>query len=81
MSIIITFLVLQGDLFEPQNILKFSDYLYAEKNYGAALNEYRRYIFLTDSVRADITERIIDCLVKLQRFDEAIKESAKIDEE
>ena len=78
MCIILTFLVLQSELFESQNILKFADHLYFEEDYAAALAEYRRYLFLTDSVREDVPERIIDCLVHLKRFDEAIKESARI---
>lgn len=78
MNIIIAFLVLQSELFESQNILKFADFLYTQEDYAAALNEYRRYLFLTDSVNEDIPERIIGCLVKLNRFDEAIKESVRL---
>jgi len=65
-------------MFEPENILKFADYLYCQKDYNAAVNEYRRYLFLTDSVPEDIPEKIIDCLVKLKRFAEAINESARL---
>lgn len=66
-------------MFAPENILKFADYLYFEEDYGAALNEYQRYIFLTDSQNNEIQEKIVDCLVKLKKFDSAIKESEKLD--
>jgi hypothetical protein len=80
MYIIISFLLLQTELFEPQNILKFADHLYFKEDYSAALNEYRRYMFLTDSTPEDIQEKIVDCLINLSRFDEAIKETENLKE-
>ncbi len=78
MQLVILLTVLQSELFEPHNILEFADYLYTQEDYADALNEYRRYLFLTDSIREDISEKVIDCLTKLERFDEAIRESIKL---
>jgi hypothetical protein len=81
MNIIITFLILQGEMFEYENVLRFADYLYSQENFDGAVNEYRRYIFLTESTHEDILEKIVDCLVRLERFDEAIKESVRFQDE
>jgi hypothetical protein len=72
MIILIFLLIGQGDLFEPHNIQAFADYLYDREDYTAALGEYRRYQFLTDSVETHIHERIVDCLTRLERYEEAI---------
>jgi TM2 domain-containing membrane protein YozV len=64
-------------MFFPQHVLEFADHLYSKEDYSAALQEYRRYQFLTQTPTEEITERTIDCLVKLSKFDEAIIESAK----
>ncbi len=69
---------MQTELFVPEKILQFADYLYKNKDFSAALNEYRRYEFLADSVSQDINEKIIDCLVNLKRYDEGIDEASKI---
>lgn len=81
MYIIVTFLFLQADFFEPNKILEFADYLYGEHDYAEALAEYRRFLFLADTLGDAIPEKIVECLVHLQRFDEAIKESKKITNE
>lgn len=78
MHIITIFIVLQTELFEPENILKFADYLYTQEEHVAALNEYRRYMFLTDSIRKDIPEKIIECLLQLKKYDEAIIETVRL---
>ncbi len=79
MTLLFLFLSAQTmETFPPDDILRFADYLYMQGDYIAALHEYRRYQFLTDSVREDIREREITCLVELQRFDEAIRESSQI---
>jgi len=78
MSITILLLICQSELFEPQNMLKFADHLYSQEDYAAALHEYRRYIFLADSVGQDIHERIIECLTRLGRYREAITESKNL---
>jgi hypothetical protein len=67
--------------FSADNILTFADHLYAQKDYGAALNEYRRYQFLTDSIRSDVLEKVIDCLIKLERYDEALVECNNIEDD
>ena len=80
MIITILFLVYQSELFEPQNMLSFADYLYSQEDYAAALHEYRRYIFLTDSVGQDVHERIIECLTRLGRYQEAITASQNLND-
>jgi len=69
----IYFLFLQSELFNPDQVLKFADYLYLQADFNSALNEYRRYLFLCDSNKQEVNEKIIDCLVRLKRYDEAIK--------
>jgi hypothetical protein len=79
MTLLFLFLSAQTiETFPPDDILRFADYLYLQGDFTAALHEYRRYQFLTDSVREDIPERVITCLVELRRFDEAIRESSEI---
>lgn len=77
---IIFFIFLQSELFNSEQILKFADYLYLQEDYNSAVNEYRRYLFLNDSNRAEIYEKIIDCLVRLGRYEEAIKEANYLDD-
>ncbi len=75
---ILLFLITPPDIFTPENILKFAEHLYLEGDYQSALNEYRRYIFLSDSLKEDVHEKIIDCLINLKRFAEALKETEKL---
>lgn len=77
MTFILSLLFLSNTL-SPENVLKFADYLYLEGNHQSALNEYRRYIFLSDSLKEEVYEKIIDCLIKLKRFEEALKETEKL---
>ena len=81
MHIIIISLVLQTELFAPHNVLAFADHLYIQEDYAAALNEYQRYQFLADSMRSDIRARIVDCLINLQRYDEALVKCNDIEDE
>lgn len=77
--IILTFLLIfQTEMFEPENIQKFADHLYAREDYSAALSEYRRYLFVADSAEPYIYERIVDCLTRLERYGEAISEADNI---
>ncbi len=69
---IIVFVFLQAEMFSPDQILKFADYLYLEGDFSSALNEYRRYLFLNHSDIQEVNERIVDCLIRLKRYDEAI---------
>ena len=66
--------------FSEENILAFADHLYIQKDYAAALNEYQRYQFLTDSMRNDVPDRIVDCLINLERYDEALAKCNDIDD-
>ncbi len=71
---IILFLFFQTGFFEKNQILQFADYLYLQADFNGALNEYRRYIFLGDDNgnKQEVYEKIVDCLVRLKRYDEAI---------
>ncbi len=79
MTFLLLFIHAQAiDTFSPRNVLQFADHLYAQADYAAALQEYRRYLFLSESREEDISERIIDCLIQLERFGEALEESVKL---
>jgi hypothetical protein len=75
---ILVLLFLAAQTIPLEGILQFADYLYGQEDYAAALHEYRRYQFLTDSVHEDIPEKIITCLIELKKFDEAIRESSQL---
>ena len=77
---IILFLLSQSEALAPSNILLFANHLYVQEDYSTALNEYRRYIFLSDSSKESANGRILDCLIKLHRYDEAMTETEKIDD-
>jgi len=66
--------------FSEKNILIFADHLYIQKDYAAALNEYQRYQFLTDSIRNDVPDRIVDCLINMEMYDEALAKCHDIDD-
>ncbi len=68
----------QAEMFEPQNMLKFAEHLYDQEDYAAALHEYRRYLFLSDSAVQDVYERVVECLTRLARYREAVAESQHI---
>ena len=78
MNITLLFLVCQAELFQPQPMINFADHLFAQEDYAAALHEYRRCVFLSDSTGDEVYERIIECLIQIGRYDEAIRESAYI---
>ena len=80
MSITILLLICQAELFQPQDMINFADHLFTQEDYAAALHEYRRYIFLSDSVGDDVYEKIIECLIQLGRYAEAIHESMYIND-
>jgi tetratricopeptide (TPR) repeat protein len=78
--LIVLFAFLQIELFEPAKVREFADLLYLQEDYASALNEYRRYVFLGDSAddEEEVCGRIIDCLVRLRKFKEALRESDKL---
>jgi len=80
MTLLLLLITQPINTFSLDNILTFADHLYAQEDYAAALNEYRRYQFLTDSIRSDIPEKIIDCLIELKRYDEALVECNNIED-
>jgi len=65
-------------LFAQDRIYLFAEHLYDEGDYPAALAEFRRYVFLTDSPPADVPEKIVRCLVALERYDEARAECGRL---
>jgi|GEM_PF-669524 len=73
--LVILLLTGQSELFEVENILDFADFLYESQDHTAALQEYRRYNFLADSLPRSIRERLIDCYVQADRYVEAYKET------
>jgi hypothetical protein len=78
MGISILFMICQSALFEPENMLMFAEHLYVQEDYAAALHEYRRYIFIYDTVDEYIYERIVECLTRLGRYHEAMHESENL---
>jgi hypothetical protein len=75
------FLFLEIDMFAPDNVLKFADYLYEQTDYAAAAQEYKRYQYLCDSVPESIHEKLIDCYVHCQQYDNALRETAAFTDE
>ncbi len=69
----IFFLFMQSELFNQDQILRFADHLYLQEDFNSALNEYRRYLFLSAGDRQEVYAKITDCLVRLKRYEEAIK--------
>ncbi len=80
MNLLILCLLCQTELFEPAKIGEFADHLYNRGDYAAALNEYQRFLFLSDSGNEKTRDRIVDCLIRLGRNEEAIVESESIDD-
>jgi hypothetical protein len=70
-TLLCVFLFNNTGMFAPENILRFADHLYASQDYDAALQEYRRYTCLVDSLPGSTRERMIDCYVQAARFAEA----------
>jgi hypothetical protein len=70
----------QFELFEPKKVFDFAEYLRASGDYAAAINEYNRYQFLGDTAGTDLAPKIIDCLIHLQRFEEALSNARSADD-
>jgi hypothetical protein len=79
--VLILFYAQPINTFSEENILAFADHLYIQKDYAAALNEYQRYQFLTDSIRDDVPDRIVECLINLEMYDEALAKCNDINDE
>ncbi len=62
----------QSELFDPTKVLEFAGHLHESGDYAAALQEYSRYRFLSDTVETDVQTKIIDCMIRLKRFDDAL---------
>ncbi len=76
-NMIIIFIILTQTA--PQDsLLKFADYLYENKEYEQAIGEYRRYLFVVDSIdTAYVRKRIIEGLIKIEKYGGALKEARR----
>jgi hypothetical protein len=74
-AILLLLILTQDQIFDPDNILRFADHLYTSEDFGAALQEYRRYSFLVDSLPRSTRERLVDCCVQVGRFADALHAS------
>src|SRR4030042_3188548 len=76
--IIVMALFFQSGLLDPQKVYEFAEHLYASGDYAAALNEYNRYKFLGNTIEADLEPKIIDCLIRLKQYEEALSSAQSI---
>jgi hypothetical protein len=65
----------QNELCDPQKISQFADYLYQSCEYTAALQEYRRYSFLVDTISNRMHQSIIDCYLQTGSYAHALDEA------
>ena len=65
-------------MFLPENIHAFADHLYTQNDYANALNEYQRFTVIADTVPGIVHERIIDCLVNLGKYEDALQYTDKL---
>lgn len=71
-------LICQSELFDPQKIVLFADHLYESHEYAAALQEYRRYSFLTDSLVDGTRVRMINCCVQTGNYTLGLDETNRL---
>ncbi len=64
-----------SDFFPVGEQRRFADTLYDQGQYAEALVEYRRWQFLTSSADTVVDHRIIHCLLRLERFADALKQA------
>jgi len=64
------------NLFSQENILKFADHLYSEKDYLRAIMEYRRYLSLNQD--DNLSLRIAEGYLRMNKFDESGSEFMKL---
>lgn len=57
------------DIFSPQNRLNFGKYLYSEKDYLRAINEYREYLKSENNDTVQL--KFAECFLRIGRYDEA----------
>lgn len=68
---ILALLCIVGQLLDPGSVARFADHLYVQGDYAAALDEYRRFAFLSDSAHDETAYRIVECLVLTDRLADA----------
>jgi tetratricopeptide (TPR) repeat protein len=66
-------------LFAADRVYLFAEHLYEQGDYKGALAEFRRYVFLADPPAGDVPEKIIRCLVAMERYDEAREECGRLE--
>ncbi len=69
------------DYYSPNNILKFADHLYNERDYQGAIIEYERYISLEPLYSEEILYRIGICYRNFGNTKEAIRYFQRIERE
>ncbi|MBN2620910.1 hypothetical protein JXB22_07445 [candidate division WOR-3 bacterium] len=74
-SALFLLLVCQNGLSDPDMVVRFADHLYETREYAAALQEYRRYSFLADSVSHIAREHMIDCYIHTGQYSHALAET------
>ncbi|MBN2621251.1 hypothetical protein JXB22_09205 [candidate division WOR-3 bacterium] len=67
--------ITQNELSDPQKLILFADHLYEIQEYEAALQEYRRYSFLTDLLPDTIRTRMINCYVHTSDYTHALEQT------
>ncbi len=60
--------------FTPQNILRFADHLYAQKEYLSAAAEYQRYALVTGTKNDSLSLTIGQCFLRGERTDLAVRQ-------
>ena len=67
----------ETDIFNYSNSLKFANYLYNNKEFGLALNEYKRILFINPSnIEANI--KIHDSYIRLRQYAEGVNYSNRV---
>jgi len=62
----------QTDSYSDDNILKFADHLFKEKDFLRAAGEYQRYLFALKSPKDSIYYKIGSCFQSAQHYDRSI---------
>lgn len=71
----------KGDLFEPEKVRLFADYLYNEGDYLRAVSEYERFLFFSGDVDDSVLFRIGLCHQLLEQNDHALNIFDKVQDD
>ena len=67
------------DYFSAENLVKFADYLYDQKDYSRAAGEYERFLIAyPDSVTPYVYQRLLGCYEQANKLDTALKTIERI---